>query len=250
MSFSQANIYSYDDFLTKLIADKTTANDTTALASLPGLDGLGTTKNPVNNSANISVKTAEARALGLPDTTTLDSTISLNTSIMNLSRSGTQVATNYDLMSTTMHEIDEALGLGSNLDRVLNGSLTLTDRTQPEDLFRYGQNSNRTYVTTSTVKAYFSINGGTNWLARFNQNNPPNGVAGPGDYSDWYSSNDTTVVQVQDAFGRAGSQPDLNVELTALDVIGYDLVPEPGSMVLVLTGLVVLGFSRKCRIRV
>ena len=43
------------------------------------------------------------------------------------------------------------------------------------------------------------------------------------DFQDWYSGNGQTP-HVQDAFGTPGATPILNVELTALDVCGYNLV--------------------------
>jgi hypothetical protein len=51
---------------------------------------------------------------------------------------------------------------------------------------------------------------------QFNQN-------GGGDYGDWWSSGPHTP-RVQDAFGTTGATPNLGVELTFLDVIGWDLV--------------------------
>jgi hypothetical protein len=103
--------------------------------------------------------------------------------------------------------MDEVLGLGSALP-------SLTDPF-PEDLFRYDSSGNRNF-TTSGDDAYFSLDG-TNLLARFNQDSS-------GDYGDWWSIGSHTP-QVQDAFATPGATPNLGVELTALDVVGYDLVP-------------------------
>jgi len=48
------------------------------------------------------------------------------------------------------------------------------------------------------------------------------------------------IAQVQDAFATAGATPALNVEITALNVIGYQLAaPEPGTAALL--GLALLG---------
>src|SRR5262249_6734664 len=68
--------------------------------------------------------------------------------------------------------------------------------------------------------AYFSIDGGVTLLARFNQSRD-------GDYGDWWSIG-LHEPQVQDAFLFTGNAPDPDIELTALDVIGYDLVPVEG----------------------
>src|SRR5262249_52772473 len=89
--------------------------------------------------------------------------------------------------------------------------------------------------------AYFSIDGGATDLARFNQN-----VAG--DTGDWWSNNGlgnsgpNPPVQIQDAFVQPNKHATLGVELRALDAIGYDLVPEPGSISLAAVGLAGLAF--------
>jgi hypothetical protein len=88
----------------------------------------------------------------------------------------------------------------------------------PEDLFRFDSSGHRSF-TAGGDDAYFSIDGGATLLARFNQTSG-------GDYGDWWStgSHDT---EVQDAFATPGATPDPDIELTALDVIGYDLVETP-----------------------
>lgn len=130
----------------------------------------------------------------------------------------------YDLQAVAQHEINEVLGTISNI-----GSAN----PRPVDLFRYDSAGNRTF-TTAGDDAYFSING-TTQLARYNQD--PGG-----DYGDFYSVFGGQVPQVQDAFATAGAIPNLNVELTILDVVGFDritpqAVPEPGGAALVLTAL-------------
>ena len=199
----------YNQYRSALMADAKTTNDLVALAQLPA-----GSSNPVTRSSNISVKTANLRAIGLPASSGLpggyDGIIGLNTSLMNLSRS-TIDPFRYDLMTVTAHEIDEVLGLASALP---NLSSTL-----PEDLFRFDSSGHRSF-TTNGDDAYFSIDGGATLLARFNQ-------APEGDYGDWWSILGLQEPQVQDAFGTPGAAPDLDIELTALDVIGYDLVEVP-----------------------
>jgi hypothetical protein len=221
----------YASYLTQLTADKTTANDNTAVATLPVQ-----ANNPVNGTSTVRLSTATIRAVGgitgVNATTSAgnpDATISLNTSVLNLSRAATD-QTKFDLMSVAEHEIDEVLGTAS--------ALNLADTSSPKamDLFRYDQNGARTYSTSSSVQSFFSINGGTTDLARFNQN-------ASGDFGDWFSPGGQTP-QVQDAFATLGSHPDLGVELTALDVVGFDLVPEPASVILLGGGLAI-GLARR-----
>jgi len=211
----------YTNYLADLTADATTANDTIALAHLPAGPN-----NPVGGGTAIWASVANARAVGVaigqgPDG--FDGTIGLNTSITNLSRPDSD-PNKYDLQSVTMHEIDEVLGLGSGV----GSQFTI----RPEDLYRYTAAGVRTY-TTAGDDAYFSIDGTTD-LARFNQNSG-------GDYGDWWSTGPHTA-QVQDAFGTPGAETNPNVELTALDVVGYDQaaetrVPEPSSLMLLGSGL-------------
>ena len=209
-----ANI-SYTNYLAALSTQAAGANDASALATLPG-----GAYNPVNGNTLMWAKLANLRALGFgadPPVGQPDSTISLNASICNLDRSSIDPM-KYDLMAVVSHEIDEALGLGSALNGLKNGASAPTGPVFGEDLFRYDQLYNRSFNTTLTSQAFFSIDGATQ-LARFNQD------AG-GDFGDWFSDG-TQSPQVQDAFGTKGATPDLGVELTALDVIGYTLVSPP-----------------------
>jgi hypothetical protein len=140
-------------------------------------------------------------------------------------------------MVVTEHEIDEVLGLGSALPTPPSGNPF------PEDLFRYDSSGARSFTTTSTAKAFFSINGTTD-LAQFDNQNDG------GDFGDWQSNPLPPGVQpkVQDAFASPGSTPALGVELRALDVIGYNSIPEPGTGVLLAAALVVLGALNYARV--
>ncbi|MCC6394257.1 MAG: NF038122 family metalloprotease [Bryobacterales bacterium] len=218
---------SYAQFLTAITADRTTANDNTAVASLPSQ-----ANNPVNGNANVFLTVANFKALGFSVGATpdgFDGTITLNTSIMNLTRQSIDPS-KYDLHAVVQHEIDEVLAIQSALNGSSNGGPTPTGAVSAFDLFRYDQNGNRGFSTALSAEAYFSINGGTTRLARFNQ------TAG-GDFSDFYSPGGQTP-QVQDAFATPGATPNLGVELTALDILGYDLAaPEPSTAAFLAVGL-------------
>src|SRR5206468_1448844 len=110
----------------------TTADDTTALLNIPA-------SNPIAGTVDTDVRvaTALANALGLDPGVNPDSTVTLNTSAMNLDRTGPQDANKYDLMAAAAHEIDEALSRGSGLDGLANGASISTIGISPADLFRY-----------------------------------------------------------------------------------------------------------------
>lgn len=223
----------YATFRAALQADATSANDATALSHLPN-----TVNNPVTGTSNMLLKPANIKALGL-NTSGLpasDGTIGLNTHITDVGSPGTSGV--YSLLAVTEHEIDEILGLGSTLGLGL-GSPFNNDPT-PEDLYRYDASGNRSFTENGAAKAYFSIDG-TTLLNQFDNQNDG------GDFGDWQSNPRPAGVapQVQDAFATPFAHPTLGVELTALDVIGYDpipsAVPEPSTGVLI--GVIALAFG-------
>ena len=204
---------SYTQFRAALLADATTTNDTVALANLAS-----GANNPVTGTTTVRVKTANLRAIGITGKNSglaggYDGIIGLHTSQLNLSRA-TTVGAKGDLMSTVWHEMDEVLGLSCALDS--NSSDPL-----PEDFFRYTSAGVRSYSTNGD-DAYFSLDG-TNLLARFNQ-------GASGDYGDWWVAGSHTA-QVQDASATNGKTPNPWVELTALDAIGYNLLPVPSPVI-------------------
>src|SRR5260370_27842940 len=125
-------------------------------------------------------------------------------------------------MAGVGHEIDEVLGLGS----ALHGPTSPADP-WTEDLSLWASpgvrsftaNTSTTNPCSSTPMSFFSIDGGSTDLNEFNNCN--NG----GDYGDWITH---TPSQVQDAFTNFSGSPSLSVtslEVRALDVIGFSLLP-------------------------
>ena len=230
------NTISYASFVSALTSHSSgDATDVSALASLPG----GST-NPVNGNGSVSLTTANARALGFstPGVTT-DSTITLNTSIMNYTGT-TYNSGYYSLVAVAEHEIDEALGIGSALN-----SGSTSGAVWVEDLFRYASAGTRSYTTASGATAYFSVDGGVTNIAGFNQP----GCTNCSDYNDWNGA----TVRIQNAFGTPGVAGDLSFALTSpeanvLDAIGYNFIatPEPASFGMVgLGGIALFLFRRR-----
>jgi hypothetical protein len=277
VSFFQTD---YQSFYDGLVTNNANPD---AIAGLNANGGNGDTNgdvNPANGNSYISVKTANARAVGLdgpayctpvattmgenyptqcsvaPGANAVDGIISLNTAITNPGSPGAMG--NYPLVSVIEHEIDEVLGLGSsivNCNDATSSSCTAgsTYNTRgnatPEDLFRYNAGARAPLGTTCsnpdtmTVSptAYFSYGPATGNIAQFN--NDCNG----GDFGDWQSG---ASAQVQDAFTGPGAGPTIgSSEIAALTAIGYTTssTPEPGTMVLFGAGLAVVGLLRRRR---
>jgi hypothetical protein len=193
------NSVSYSSFYSALSSHSKTTNDALALANIPG-----GANDPVIGGSLVDVTLPNLRALGFSAPGSPDSTISLNLSVCNTNRVSID-SSKFDLMAVVMHEIDEVLGTASGLTQ---GNI------RPADLFRYSSTAGVRSYTTSGDDAYFSLDG-INDLARYNQ-------SGSGDWGDWWTAG-THTPQVQDAFATAGATPNLGVELTVLDVVGWDL---------------------------
>ena len=220
---SQTSLFgtSYANYRSALITDKAQGGDNSAF-----LQYLPASGNPVPGQSASSVETtsAGARALGFNSVGGVagnyDSQISINTGLTNITRGGAYNPSNYDLQSVVFHEIDEALGVNSDLDTGFPAGYV-----GPTDFFRYNANGSRSYTKSTSEVSYFSVDGGATSIVHFNQGNN-------GDRHDWASGSGTA--RVQDAFGTPGSAPDLGTaELTALNVVGYNIsgnasaAPEP-----------------------
>ena len=200
----------WSDFVNALRSDAKTSNDTVANASLPAA--------PL--SANIKPSSANGRAVTLNTPPAMfangtvgnggpyDGIVTINSAVpYQFTRPVS--AGHFDAQRSTEHEMDEVIGFGSH------ASLS---NLRPQDLFSWSSAGHRNVSSTGT--RYFSINGGSTDIVRFNQ-------AASGDLGDWLSEDCPQAhPYVQNAFGCTGQSSDIaptSPEGINLDVIGYDL---------------------------
>jgi hypothetical protein len=216
---SQSCLYrvSWASYVDALVADATTPNDTLATASLPA--------EPL--SVQIDPTSANGRAVGLdlPPVMFADSSlgpggpydgiVTIN-ALKPFSFMRPPAPQTYEAQRSIEHEIDEVLGLGS--DVVVGGNL------RPEALF--GWSAPGVLNPTTNGTRYFSIDDGDTELVGFNQD--PNGDSG-----DWLSAPcPQATPYVQNAFSCKEQFADVTPESPegiALDVVGWNVASPTAS---------------------
>jgi len=201
-NYNYTGPYTYSQVKNALVANATTGNDTTAIATLPSTDP--------TNGGTFYLSTAESKALGLMSGSSLDGYVGFSSvaNMFDYNNSDGVNAGQYDFMGTLMHEISEVLGRVTYDGQNFTGAPDFS----PLDLFHYSAPG--AFDFSGTTPGYFSINGGQTNLNNFNTNTG-------GDFGDWASSagNDAAI-----AFGVPGVvMPFSTSDLTALDVVGWKL---------------------------
>jgi hypothetical protein len=191
----------YSTVRAALLARASSADDATATAGLPPVD-------PLFLSPNLIVATTEAKAWGLilANGTEVDGSIGFNSAVpFSFDSANRGVLGEYDFIGAVEHELTHILGRFSRL-----GENT------PLDLFRYaGPNF---HPLLANMPSYFSIDGGDTNLAPFDPLH---------DLADWGSS------VHGDSFGytqRGIPEQVTASDITAMDVLGYDVAPTPPAL--------------------
>ncbi len=203
-NISNATTVTYANLVAALGADKKTAADTGAVASLPAATPIA--------GATYWVTTAQAKALGLAAPAGVDGSIGFGASSLftygATATSGTINAGTYDFFATVVHELTEVMGrrmfTGSSQGGYL-GSYSVMD------LMHYSASGIRDL--SAATPGYFSADGGKTSLGALN-------TATGGDAGDWAS---TVTNNAFDAFAPSGVVGAVTAnDLTVMDVLGWN----------------------------
>jgi hypothetical protein len=268
---STRGLIDYQFFRDALIADKTTLTDNQATAHLQTGNCMsvmmnGTNVNPAGvgnaatfvdndcdaNNSRIRMTWANARALGL--TAAHDSTIDGNISFSTLFSwdfnpyDGVD-ATSFDFIGVATHEIGHALGFVSGVDTMDgNRSSNIPDSAftyiAPADVFRCSADSRAAGAdidwSADKRDKFFSFDHCNSQIARFST-----GVTwGDGRQASHWKDNEHLGI-LDPTAGRGEFLEISMLDLQMYDAIGWNVVPEPSSIALMLLGIAGLAGIRR-----
>jgi Ca2+-binding RTX toxin-like protein len=201
-SLTVLNGYSYSQIKSALTADAKSADDSSAVASLPASDPTG---------GHYWVAQAEAKALGLTTGTGLDGYVGFTSaSILDYDNSNGVTGGQYDFYGVVAHEFSEVMGRAMLVGRTIG---TTTNSYEPMDLLHFSAPGVHSYV--GNLAGYFSLNNGVTNLDNFN-------TSSGGDPGDWASSAGNDAFR---AFSSAGVVNSISAtDLRVMDALGWDVV--------------------------
>lgn len=268
-SFTQT--FTYTQFRTAVAGDITTASDSVFSAGLPGGSSFsmytnrtaenGNTATPYvdttgANTTNVRLTTANAKALSLSSYSGTDANITFsNLFTWDFDNSDGVTAGAQDFVGVAIHELMHALGFTSGVD-ALDTTTGATDdnlRAHSLDFTRHstasvGAGADIDFTGDSRAK-YFSLDGGTTNLTPGVNGGFSTGVNfGDGRQASHWKDN--LGLGIMDPTALPAGQVNVvsDLDLQALDAIGWDLVPipEPGTAAVGLA-LIGLGLIRRRR---
>jgi len=269
---SNAAEFSYSQVRTALTGDSNSADDATAVASLPSGNALtfvtnardGTyiiDSNGSTNNTTLAVNRANAKAIGLiaGNDTSNDASITFSSNFtFDFDRSDGITGGTYDFVGVAAHEIGHALGFVSGVDIVdaysgpsgenqsidLNGPSTGIGTLDPFayfsvlDLFRY------TTETQAQIPDRLDLGyAGTPYLS-FDNGATSVALLSDGNFngddqrqaSHWLDSMSLGIMDPTLSTGELALIR--TVDIRALDAIGFDVIPEPATISIIAFGAI------------